>query len=112
MSYIKSLFVIAALLLPLPSTLYAAEAPVIGDLRATQASPDVSRLQEIAAKGTAAQLKAFLKKSRKFTKVELNGALASTMGNQNDGVREVLIKAGADPRAAGFMEEDVDQSGN
>lgn len=112
MKSIKTLIVIAALLLPLPAALHAAEAPVIGNLRVTQSPPEVDKLGEIAEKGTAAQLKAFLKKNRKFTELELNGAYTRAMFNQNDGVREVLIKAGADPRAGGFMEEDVDQSGN
>lgn len=112
MKYIKILIAITALLLPMAATLHAADAPVIGNLRVTQSPPEIIKLEEIAEKGTAAQLKTFLKKNRKFTKLELNSAYTKAMFNQNDRVRDVLIKAGADPRAGGFMEEDVDQSGN
>lgn len=112
MKSIKTLVAIMALLLPLPAALYAAETPVIGNLRVTQSPPEVDKLEEIAEKGTAAQLRAFLKKNRRFTELELNGAYTRAMFNQNDGVREALIEAGADPGAGGFMEEDEDQSGN
>lgn len=108
----RALIILAALLLPLPGALYAAEAPVIGKMRVTQSPPEVDKLEEIAENGTAQQLRAFLKKNRKFTVPELNAAYARAMVNQNDGVREVLVKAGADHRAGAFMEEDIDQSGN
>lgn len=110
-SSIKTLITIAALLFTIPATLCAGEAPVIGNLRVTQSPPEVVKLEEIAERGTAAQLRAFLKKNRKFTKIELNGAYTRAMFNQNDDVRSVLIKAGADARAGGFMGEDEEQSG-
>ena len=111
MKSIKTLILIAAFLFTLPVASSAADAPAIGNLRVSQAPAEVDKLCELAEKGTAAQLRSFLKKNRKFSEIELNDAYARSMTNQNDGVREVLIKAGADPKAGGFMEEDEEQSG-
>lgn len=109
MNRIITSIVVSALLLALPAALLAAEAPVIGNLRAEPQPPEIAKLEDIAENGTAAQLRAFLKKSRKFTEAELNGAYTRAIVNQNDGVREELIKAGADPKVGELLQEEAEQ---